>query len=235
MADVQRPVRHLGASDRHRPDHAGQRHAFHPHRSARWHRRLLRDRTRHHHLGLFRRFPVRRAVHALVDPPGRPCACFRGARQLHVGGVDQLPAPDRALGLDRTAPSHRLLHVRCLCDGRKLAERCLDQRDTRQGAVRLYDLADSRDHRRAGPAEPRRSGDLGSLHRRLDPCFDLLCAHSFDRVAGADDRCDAPNATPSPVLRFAARDDRHFPARQRLCDPIGHGCRLRLADRHDGG
>ena len=54
-------------------------------------------------LRLFHGIPFRRASYPLDDSTGRACARFRGAGQLHVGGIDRISAADRTLGLDGLA------------------------------------------------------------------------------------------------------------------------------------
>ena len=158
---------------------------------------------------------------------------LRGARQLHVGRTDRLPASRGALGMDLAKNSDRLLHVGRLRDGRKLAQRRSDQRDTRQSAVGLHDRADARDYRCARAPDAWGRPDVGAVHRRVDPGLDLVRADPLDCRPGASHRGHAADAAAPAVCSIAARHDRHISSGKRLCDAIGHGGRLRHADRDD--
>ena len=196
-----------------RADHARQRHALHADRPAWRHRGVLLGGAGDRHLGLLRGVSLRGTLYPGADPAGRTCAGVRRAGQFHLGGTDRLATAHRALGLDPAAHVDRLLHVRHLCDGGKLAERGGQQRDPWQGALGLHDGADPGHHRGPGPADAGRCRDFRAVHLRLHSRVGLLRPHPVVGGRGARGGSLAGHVIRSAVPGLAAGGHRHLSAR----------------------
>ena len=164
--------------------------------------------------------------------PRRPCAGLRGIRGLrrHRRAHDR-PA-DRRILLDPAARMHRLLHGRRLHGHRKLAQRAVDQRESRHGLRPLHDGHLCLDHGRPDDRRRRRCRLGLAVHGHR---------HLLLPVAASDGRIDRRSsatppgclARPEGALRQFAGFGGRVPADRRRQRRMGHARRgLRRADRH---
>jgi hypothetical protein len=121
--------RGLGALARHRPHHAGQRHAFHPDRPARRDRGVLLRRACHRHLRLFSGFLSGARYTPLMIKRVGHVRVFAALGSFMSAGLIAFPLLTDPMGLDHAAHHRGLCHVGHLRGRGKLAQQCRHQRE----------------------------------------------------------------------------------------------------------